>query len=168
MNPLDNIRITENFTLGEFYVSAKHPEVAARMPRTMDDAISITRLCALVVQPIRNFLGKAVTVGSGKRNDELNELVDGSDTSQHCHAEAADLEIKGDDTWRAFHFVADELKGVIGQCIIYLDEHLNPEFLHVSTRSLKGSTKVQGDFRVKLAGNPKYFRYGFDKIPGVS
>ena len=47
-----------------------------------------------VVQKVRDHFGPTV-LNSGYRCPELNEAVRGSKTSQHCHGEAADIEVPG-------------------------------------------------------------------------
>ena len=47
-----------------------------------------------VVQKVRDHFGPTV-INSGYRCPELNEAVGGSATSQHCHGEAADIEVPG-------------------------------------------------------------------------
>ena len=47
-----------------------------------------------VVQKVRDHFG-VTTINSGYRCPELNEAVGGSATSQHCHGEAADIEVPG-------------------------------------------------------------------------
>ena len=161
-----SIQITKNFELGEFYYSENHPDIAARMVRTIEDAVSITRLAVTLVQPIREFLDAPVKVNSGKRDAALNRAVGGSETSQHELGEAADLDLRGDVAWKVFKWLLANKKSDVGQVIIYLTAAGgSPEWLHVSVPSLRGSTKAVGDFRVKVDGNEQYFRYGIDKIP---
>ena len=167
MSALDNLKLSENFTLGEFYVSGAHPAVAARMERKIEDAVSLARLCVLLVQPIRSYIGKALKINSGYRDAELNKLVGGSATSQHYLAEAGDLDLQGEIAWVVYKWLLKDKKADVGQAIIYLNAQGVPYFLHVSTRSLKGSSKAAGDFRVKLDGDKAYYRWGADKIPGI-
>ena len=47
-----------------------------------------------VVQKVRDHFG-VTTINSGYRCPELNAAVGGSATSQHCHGEAADIEVPG-------------------------------------------------------------------------
>ena len=47
-----------------------------------------------VVQKVRDHFGPTV-INSGYRSPELNEAVRGSKTSQHCHGQAADIEVPG-------------------------------------------------------------------------
>lgn len=47
------------------------------------------------LQPIRNFIGKAMIITSGYRNKEVNKLVGGVANSQHTKGQAVDFIIKG-------------------------------------------------------------------------
>lgn len=47
-----------------------------------------------VVQKVRDHFG-TTTINSGYRCPTLNTAVGGSKTSQHCHGEAADIEVPG-------------------------------------------------------------------------
>jgi len=164
---LEQIKVTDDFRLGEFYVSRDHPAVAMNMEITVEDSISIARLCSTVIQPIRDHVGHPVNVLNGKRDDLLNRLVGGSETSQHKLAEAGDLDLVADEAWDVFKWLLAEKWEDVGQCIVYLTESLIPRFLHVAVPSLRGSTKPAGDFRVKMSENPTYFKYGIDVIPGL-
>jgi hypothetical protein len=48
------------------------------------------------LQPLRNWWGKEVKIGSGYRSLALNRAVGGVSNSQHMKGEAADLCIDGD------------------------------------------------------------------------
>jgi zinc D-Ala-D-Ala carboxypeptidase len=91
------MKITENFTLEEFCKS----DLAIRkgISNTPDIRIteSLTNLITYVLQPLRNRLKLPITINSGYRSPELNDLVGGSKTSQHMRGEAADIEIMGMD-----------------------------------------------------------------------
>jgi len=88
-------RLSEHFELREFLRS----EIAARVGRCIEPSDEITanlaRLCELVLEPIRAELGGAITVLSGYRPLWLNQMAQGSLTSEHMYGRAADIEIAG-------------------------------------------------------------------------
>jgi hypothetical protein len=89
------LNLSKNFTLKELTAS----QVAIRngLDNTPNDE-SIANLKTLVetiLQPLRDHYGKSVRVSSGYRSPELNTLVGGSKTSDHCKGQAADIEIDG-------------------------------------------------------------------------
>jgi hypothetical protein len=61
------------------------PDVAARL----------VALCAAVLDPLREHLGRPVRISSGYRSPGVNRAVGGATTSQHLVGEAADLSVAG-------------------------------------------------------------------------
>ena len=82
------MRISKNFTLDEFNVSASHPELAKGIPINIRPAI--IALVTHVLQPICDKTGWTCKINSGYRSIELNRAVGGAPTSQHMKGEAAD------------------------------------------------------------------------------
>lgn len=91
MIELNKTRLSQNFSLGEFVVTATGLD-------NIPDAGAIQNLRSLVVnvlQPLRSALGRPVTISSGYRSKAVNNLISGADTSQHLTGEAADIQVKG-------------------------------------------------------------------------
>ena len=64
----------------------------------MPDINSLDCMLDLIVhclQPIRDKIGKPVIISSGFRNSQVNKLVGGVATSQHCKGQAVDFTIPG-------------------------------------------------------------------------
>lgn len=61
-----------------------------RLPQELLPAMNA--LIDNVLDPLREWYGKAITVNSGYRCPELNAAVKGSKTSQHMKGEAADID----------------------------------------------------------------------------
>lgn len=53
-------------------------------------------LIAHCLQPIRDKIGKPMIISSGFRNSQVNKLVGGVATSQHCKGQAVDFTIPGE------------------------------------------------------------------------
>jgi len=90
------MRISKNFTLEELTASTT---AKARGISNNPGQTDIVNLCGLVhnvLQPLRNWWGKEVKIGSGYRSLALNRAVGGVSNSQHMKGEAADLCIDGD------------------------------------------------------------------------
>ena len=88
--------ISKNFTLEELTASAT---AKAKGIRNVPGQTDIINLCALVhnvLQPLRNWWGRPIKIGSGFRSLALNNAVGGVSNSQHMRGEAADLCIDGD------------------------------------------------------------------------
>jgi len=60
-------------------------EAAARLQRLVND----------LLDPLRQYLGRAIRITSGYRCPTLNKAIDGSPTSQHMHGEAVDFMVHG-------------------------------------------------------------------------
>ena len=82
------MRISKNFTMDEFSVSASYPELARDIPINVRPAVKA--LVLNLLQPICDRTGWSDTILSGYRSIELNRAVKGASGSQHMKGEAAD------------------------------------------------------------------------------
>ena len=62
-------------------------------------------LICYVLQPLRDKTGKPIIISSGFRNTQVNKLVGGAATSQHCKGQAADFNIRGMSVKDAIEFI---------------------------------------------------------------
>lgn len=85
---MSTFRLTPNFTIGEFAVSRTHPQLVEPVPDALGP--NVVRLAVFQMQPLREAIGRAVTINSGYRPRALNDALGGSPTSQHTNAEAVD------------------------------------------------------------------------------
>ena len=86
------MRISKNFTMDEFSVSASFPHLAKGVPVNLRN--NVKELVLKVLQPICDKGDLTCTISSGYRSIELNRAVGGVPTSQHLKAEAADCVFK--------------------------------------------------------------------------
>jgi len=90
-----NEKLSDHFTFGELIRS----ETAER--KNIDNSppdhliVKLQRLCSEILEPVRLHYGKPFRPNSGYRSTELNSEINGSSSSQHCKAEAVDIEIAG-------------------------------------------------------------------------
>lgn len=103
---------------------------------------AIKNLVFTVLQPLRDYLKKAVNINSGYRSSMVNERVGGVPTSQHCKGEACDFYVKGLSTYDLAVAVT-QLGLPYDQMILY------PTFLHISK-------KLEGQDRHQLLYNKSY------------
>lgn len=91
------MKLTKNFTLEELTHSDTAMSLCIPNNPTEEASDALLALCENVLQPLRDRLGKPIGINSGYRSKRLNKAVGGSETSQHCKGEAADLrgDIKG-------------------------------------------------------------------------
>jgi hypothetical protein len=90
------MRISKNFTLEELTASATAKAKGIRNEPGQTDIVNFCGLVHNVLQPLRNWWGKEVKIGSGYRSLALNRAVGGVSNSQHMKGEAVDLCIDGD------------------------------------------------------------------------
>jgi zinc D-Ala-D-Ala carboxypeptidase len=105
-----NEKLSEHFTLGELMKS----ETAERngMDNTPPDQLipKLRRLCKEILEPIRANYGKPFRPNSGYRSVELNEAIGGASSSQHCLAEAVDIEISGLSNYELALWITNNLE----------------------------------------------------------
>lgn len=92
-----DIRLSPSFTLDEFVTSqaATRRGLDNTPPAAAID--NLVRLCADVLQPLRDALARPVVVSSGYRSPAVNEAVGGATRppSAHMEGRAADIGVPG-------------------------------------------------------------------------
>ena len=64
---------------------------------TLDVVQNLQRLCVLVLQPLRDAIGRPVYINSGYRSKRLNARVGGVPNSYHLRGLAADIHVDNDE-----------------------------------------------------------------------
>lgn len=82
------MRISNNFKMEEFAVSASHPYLVKPVPKELEN--NIIALVLNLLQPICDATSWKDYISSGYRSKDLNMAVGGAPTSQHMKGEAAD------------------------------------------------------------------------------
>ena len=93
------MRLSPNFTLEELTRSASLPEI--RNVPDMAQLRNLVLLCARILQPLRDAIGRPVRITSGFRCPKLNKAVGGATTSRHLSGQAADIAVKSDAEGKA-------------------------------------------------------------------
>ncbi len=85
------MQLTANFSLAELTVTDRN------MPNVPNEAevASLRSLAEMILQPLRDALGKPVRVNSAFRSEAVNRAVGGTATSQHRLGQAADIRVPG-------------------------------------------------------------------------
>lgn len=127
--------ISRNFSYSEFERTDHEAELARKGVRNVINTFelrdSVKELTLRVLQPLRDAYGKPMTVNSGYRCPELNRIVGGVPTSQHCKGEAADIKTGNHtESYRLARIAKThpEILAQIDQMILY------PTFVHFSHR----------------------------------
>ena len=115
------MRVTRNFHFDELLVSEDHPELC---PRLIDlPPETVINLCRTIwiLQGFRDRFGK-VFVTSGFRSAQLNEAVEGSNSSRHLTGCAADFHLGAFPANLAWEKILDgEVKPAWDRLALYPD-----------------------------------------------
>jgi zinc D-Ala-D-Ala carboxypeptidase len=87
--------LSEHFTLEEMTISQEAVRSGLRNTPDALQTESLRLLCVNVLEPLRVRVKRPVVVSSGFRSSSVNRRIGGSQRSQHCRGEAADLTIPG-------------------------------------------------------------------------
>ena len=80
------------FTIAELCKSTTADRLGINNRCRQEHVIALTALVDNVLDPLRTWWGKPITVNSGYRCPELNAAVKESKSSQHMKREAADID----------------------------------------------------------------------------
>jgi zinc D-Ala-D-Ala carboxypeptidase len=128
------MKLSEHLDLSEVIrsESAKRKGIS-NMP-TPEHIANFKLLAENIFEPIRNHFRVPIIISSGYRSKELNQAVGGSSTSQHCTAEAIDIDMDGTpngvNNKMVFDFIRENL--VFDQLIFEFGTTENPDWVHVS------------------------------------
>jgi hypothetical protein len=117
-------------------------------------------LAEKVFEPVRVHFGVPIHISSAYRSIELNRVVKGSLTSQHCTGEAIDVDMDGSPSGVTNKMVFDYIKDnlVFDQLIYEFGDSKNPDWVHVSYEST-GKQRKQVLRAVRANGKTTYQNY---------
>lgn len=146
---METIRLSKNFTLAELCASDTAKAKGIKNEPGIKEIVNLTALCNNVLQPLRNWWGREVKIGSGYRSAKLNDAVGGVKNSQHMKGQAADLCIDGDlytgKQW--FNYIKNRLEF---DQLIWEHNAKGTYWVHVSFRNEGNNRKmVIGDLLKK-------------------
>lgn len=104
-------KISRNFTLEELCASQTAKAKGIKNQPGTQEIVCLTALTQAVLQPLREWWGKPIVIGSGYRCPALNKAVGGVSNSQHMKGQAVDLFIDGDKAkgQRWFSYIRNHL-----------------------------------------------------------
>lgn len=125
-------KISEHFDLSEFTVSPTATRLGINNTPHQTELNNICLLVENVLEPARRKYGAPIMINSGYRCPELNKVVGGVPTSQHCKGEAADINAGSRDKNKILY-------NIIRHYFVYdqLIAYPNYDFIHVSFRQNK-------------------------------
>ena len=148
------MKLSENFTMAEFIKSDTANRLGIDNTPEGEHLEAAKELFENVVQKVRDHFGPTV-INSGYRCPELNEAVRGSKTSQHCHGEAADIEVPGVANGELAQWIVDNLE--FDQVILefYTPGQPSSGWVHVSYKA-DGSNRKKALTASKIDGKTVY------------
>lgn len=90
------IKLSDHFLLSEFCASERARKAKIKNIPHLEQVANMISLCKNILEPLRAQTGPII-ITSGYRCKELNELVGGSENSQHMRGQAADILCKSKD-----------------------------------------------------------------------
>ena len=103
------MKLSRNFSLGELTKSQTSGRMNIENNPTPEDLYNLHLLCDNILQPVREHFGRAVTISSGYRSEDLCVAIGSSRKSQHAKGQAADFEIFGVDNKEVAEWIRDVL-----------------------------------------------------------
>jgi hypothetical protein len=123
------MNLSAHVTLAEFEDSSTATTHGINNKMSLSQIESAKLLCENVFEPLRIHLNTPIKISSGYRSPQLNKMIKGSLSSQHCKAEAMDIKIDA----KGFNFIKDKLE--FDQLIWEFGNDENPSWVHVSYSS---------------------------------
>lgn len=136
--------MSKNFGLREFIHSDTAKKRGIDNTPTFEVVFHLDMLCDRLLQPFREFYGKAIIVTSGYRCDELNKAVDGKPTSGHKTGYACDVVPADMGDWD--NFIACAKQFFVGKDfdqVIIEKSSKGKQWLHISYKHIDGSQRKQ-------------------------
>ena len=144
------MNLSAHVTLAEFENSPTATTHGINNKMSESQIASAKLLCENVFEPLRIYLNTPIKISSGFRCVQLNKMIKGSSTSQHCKGEAMDIKIGA----KGFHFIKDKLN--FDQLIWEFGNDENPSWVHVSFSSRNRKQVLKA---TKQNGKTKYTSY---------
>lgn len=144
------MNLSAHVTLAEFENSPTATTHGINNKMSETQIASAKLLCENVFEPLRIYLNTPIQISSGFRCVQLNKMIKGSSTSQHCKGEAMDIKIGA----KGFHFIKDKLN--FDQLIWEFGNDENPAWVHVSFSSRNRKQVLKA---TKQNGKTKYTSY---------
>ena len=151
------MRLSKNLTLAEVTKSATAKRKGISNEPTIEHLENLRALAENIFQPLRDYFGVPIAVSSGYRSAELNRIIGGSSTSQHCKGEALDFDVYGKVTnAEVFGYLREHTD--FDQLIWEFGDADDPDWVHCSYRR-DGNNRGQVLRAVRVDGKTRYEIY---------
>lgn len=125
-------KISQHFNMDEVCKSnvAIRNGISNKLP--IDLLEPVTAVAMNILEPIREEFNRPINPSSWYRSLDLNTLIGGSKTSQHCGGEAVDFEVAGIDNYTIACWIQENLE--YDQLILEHYNEVDPSsgWIHVS------------------------------------
>lgn len=99
------MKLTNNFSLQELTSSETAVRRGINNTPSPEVILNLKALCENVLQPLRDWYGKPITITSGYRSPELNKAIKGARNSDHMRGQAVDFVLPKEDYPRVFDWL---------------------------------------------------------------
>jgi len=153
------MKLSEHLDLAEVTRSDSAKRKGIDNTPTPEHLENFKKLAQNIFEPIRKHFGVPIHISSGYRSKELNALIGGVKTSDHCFGMAIDLDQQGHSSGitnkQVFDFIKSNLK--FKQLIWEGGTKQEPDWVHVSydEKNLKNEVLLA----TKIAGKMQYSKY---------
>ena len=150
------MKISPNLNLAELTRSETAKRNGIDNTPTAEHLENFKLLADKVFEPIREHFKTPIFISSGYRSKELNALIKGSASSQHCKGQAIDIDMDGSNGEVTNRMVFDFIKNKLDfdQLIWEMGTDFNPDWVHVSY--VKGKNRKQKLKAVRTNGKTSY------------
>ena len=128
---MDN-KISKNITYKEAIYSQTAKRKGIENKPNDEQMANMFSIAEMIFQPLRSWVGGPIKITSFFRSPELNRVIGGSKSSQHCKGQAMDLDdVYGHKTnAEMFMYIRENLN--FDQLIWEFGTDENPSWIHVS------------------------------------
>ena len=127
------MKLSKNLTLAEVTKSATAIKKGISNDPTIDHMENLKLIAENIFQPLRDKFGVPIGISSGYRSPDLNKVIGGSITSQHCKGQALDIDADmfgGVTNKEIFDYIKNSLD--FDQLIWEFGDKNNPSWVHCS------------------------------------
>lgn len=103
------MNLSPNFTLSEMTKSSTADRLGIDNSASKEIQDRLAALCGAILEPVRTYYKRPVTVNSGYRCLALNKAVGSKPTSQHVDGDAVDFEVSGINNYELANWCAENL-----------------------------------------------------------
>ena len=148
------MKLSDNFSLLELTKSQTAERKGIDNTPGPEHQENLKKLCENVLQPVRDYFSKVVTISSGYRSPELCTAIGSKITSQHAKGQAADFEIFGVSNKALADYIDSELH--YHQLILEYWKESDPNSGWVHCSFSEGQNRKQYLRAYKEDGKTKY------------